>query len=400
MEMRRYLSILKRWWWLALPAFLVTTGLTLLIVLSQPPVYESRATFVVAPRSLNPDDAVNAFDTLIRGAQITSTYATIARSDLILARAEDRLAGSTPTSAITVGAEVQTGTNVLEISVQGPDPDSAHDFAVAVAAETVDYVNDMSNAYALEPLDSPQVPRLPVGPQKELTIVLGVLFGLVLGGALALFAEYLNPSERVEDRAKGNRTSGRPLHDERSFRSRVRREVSRSKRTGHPFSVGVLKLATRNGANGKAAGMPLVDDPEPIADAFRPTLRRDDALAWLGEGTFAVLLPDTPAAEAGMLLSAWRATVTELPNGEPRGSDALNVSTGTCEYRDNVFVGDRETTHVAGILAGIDQATAARQDTELKIASRETPPARTAEDHHKVQPTTWKKRARGSGRRG
>jgi capsular polysaccharide biosynthesis protein len=397
MEMRRYVSILKRWWWLALPAFLVTTGLTLLIVLSQPPVYESRATFVVAPQSLNPDDAVNAFDTLIRGAQITSTYATIARSDLILARAEDRLAGSTPSSDITVGAEVETGTNVLEISVQGPDPDSAHGFAVAVAAETVDYVNDMSNAYALEPLDSPQVPRLPVGPQKELTIVLGGLFGLVLGGALALFAEYLNPSERVEDRARESRTSGRPLHDERSFRSRVRREVSRSKRSGHPFSFGVLKLATRNGANGKAAG--IVDDPEPIADAFRPTLRRDDALAWLGEGTFAVLLPDTPAAEAGMLLSAWRATVNELPNGEPRGSGALNVSTGTCEYRDNVFVGDRETTHVAGILAGIDQATAARQQTEVKIESQTTPPARIAEKH-KVQPTTWKKRPRGSGRRG
>jgi len=400
MEMRRYVSILKRWWWLALPAFLVTTGLTLLIVLSQPPVYESRATFVVAPQSLNPDDAVNAFDTLIRGAQITSTYATIARSDLILARAEDRLAGSTPTSDITVGAEVQTGTNVLEISVQGPDPDSAHDFAVAVAAETVDYVNDMSNAYALEPLDSPQVPRLPVGPQKELTIVLGVLFGLVLGGALALFAEYLNPSERVEDRAMGgSRSSGRPLHDERSFRSRVRREVSRSKRTGHPFSFGVLKFATRNGANGKAAGVHLVDDPEPLADAFRPTLRRDDSLAWLGDGTFAVLLPDTPVAEAGMLLSAWRATVTELPDGEARGSRALDVSTGVCEYRDSAFVGDRETTHVAGILAGIDQARTGRQQTEVKIASQTTPPARIAEKH-KVQPTTWKKRARGSGRRG
>ena len=400
MEMRRYVSILKRWWWLALPAFLVTTGLTLLLVLSQPPVYESRATFVVAPRSLNPDYAVNAFDTLIRGAQITSTYATIARSDLILARAEDRLAGSTPTSDITVGAEVQTGTNVLEISVQGPDPDSAMDFAVAVSAETVDYVNEMSNAYALEPLDSPQVPRLPVGPQKELTIVLGVLFGLVFGGALALFAEYLNPSEWVEDRAMGgSRTSGRPLHDERSFRSRVRREVSRSRRTGHPFSFGVLKFATRNRANGKSAGVHLVDDPEPLADAFGPTLRRDDALAWLGDGTFAVLLPDTPVAEAGMLLSAWRATVTELPDGEARGSGALDVSTGVCEYRDSAFVGDRETTHVAGILAGIDQATTGRQQTELKIASRTTPPARIAEKH-KVQPVTWKKRTRGSGRRG
>jgi len=399
MEMRRYVVILRRWWWLALPAFLVTTGLTLLLVLSQPPVYESRATFVVAPRSLDPDEAVNAFDTLIRGAQITSTYATIARSDLILARAEARLAGSTPTSDISVGAEVKTGTNVFEISIQGPDPDSARDYAVAVAAETVDYVDGMSNAYALEPLDSPRLPRLPVGPQKTLTIALGVLFGLALGGALALFAEYLNPGEPVEDRANENRASGRPLHDERSFRSHVRREVSRSKRTGHPFSFGVLKFATRNGANGKAAEMHLVDDPEPIADAFRPTLRRDDALAWLGEGTFAVLLPDTPVAEAGMLLSAWRATMTELPDGELRGSGPLDVSTGVCEYRDSAFVGDRETILVAGTLAGTDQATASRQTTELKIASRSTPPTRIAEKH-KVQPATWKKRARGSGRRG
>ena len=395
MEMRRYVVILRRWWWLALPAFLVTTGLTLLLVLSQPPVYESRATFVVAPQSLNPDEAVNAFDTLIRGAQITSTYATIARSDLILGRAEDRLAGGTPASNISVGAEVQTGTNVLEISVQGPDPDSAYDFAVAVAAETVDYVDGLSNAYALEPLDSPRLPRVPVGPQKDLTIALGVLFGLVLGGALALFAEYLNPGE---DRAKGDRVSS-PLHDERSFRYRVRREVTRSKRTGHPFSFGVVKFATRNGANGKAGGIHLVDDPEPIAEALRPTLRRDDALAWLGEGTFAVLLPETPVAEAGMLLSAWRATVTELPDGELRGSGGLDVSTGVCEYRDSAFVGDRETTRVAGVLAGTDQAASGRQRTDLKVASQAAPSARIAEQH-KVQPTTWKKRARRPGRRG
>ena len=399
MEMRRYVVILGRWWWLALPAFLLTTGLTLLLVLSQPPVYESRATFVVAPRSLNPEEAVNAFDTLIRGAQITATYATIARSDLILARAEARLAGSTPTSDISVGAEVQTGTNVLELSIQGPDPDAALDFAVAVASETVEYVNQMSNAYALEPLDSPRLPRLPVGPQKGLTIALGVLFGLALGGALALFAEYLNPTERVEDRAKGSAISGRPLHDERSFRSRVRREVTRSKRTGNPFSFGVVKFATRKGANGKAGGIHLVDDPEPIAEALRPTLRRGDALAWLGEGTFAVLLPETPVAEAGMLLSAWRATVTELPEGEPRGSGALDVSTGVCEYRDSTFVGDRETIVVAGTLAGTDPATSGRQQTELKVASQAAPPARVAEEH-KVQPATWKKRARRPGRRG
>jgi len=399
MEMRRYVAILRRWWWLALPAFLVTTGLSLILVLSQPPVYESGATFVVAPRSLDPDEAVNAFDTLIRGAQITSTYATIARSDLILTRAEDRLAGSTPASNISVGSEVQTGTNVLEISIQGPDPDSAFDFAVAVAAETVDYVDGLSNAYALEPLDSPRLPRLPVGPRKNMTIALGVLFGLVLGGALALFAEYLNPGERVEDRAKENRASGSPLHNERSFRSRVRREVTRSKRTGHPFSFGVVKFATRNGGNGKARGIHLGDDPEPIAEALRPTLRRDDALAWLGEGTFAVLLPETPVAEAGMLLSAWRATVTELPDGELRGSGALDVSTGVCEYRDSAFVGDRETTLVAGALAGTDQATSGRQHTDLKVASQPARPARVA-DKQRVQPTTWKKRARRPDRRG
>jgi uncharacterized protein involved in exopolysaccharide biosynthesis len=55
MEIRRYVVILRRWWWLTLPAFVLTTGFTLFLVLRQPPVYESRATFVVAPRSLDPD---------------------------------------------------------------------------------------------------------------------------------------------------------------------------------------------------------------------------------------------------------------------------------------------------------------------------------------------------------
>lgn len=191
MELRRYVEVSCRWWWVVFLAFLATTAVTVSSVASQRPSYESSATFVVRPR---PDDAsqdARAFDALIRGVTINTTYASIARSRVIRDRAEEELDPAARHDEMTVSARVLTDTNIVSVSVRGPDPDNVLELAEAISVETVEYVNRLSDVYVLQPLDQPTRPGSPVATNRMLTISIGIVLGLVLGVGLAMLVEYV-----------------------------------------------------------------------------------------------------------------------------------------------------------------------------------------------------------------
>ena len=114
-EPRLLESALRRWW-VVLIAFTITTVLTLIWVSPKPATYESSGTYVVQPRSQQPDDSVKALDTQIRGTQINATYALIARSDAIKNAAVSRLVRVPAHGHLHVEAEAVPGTNALTIS--------------------------------------------------------------------------------------------------------------------------------------------------------------------------------------------------------------------------------------------------------------------------------------------
>ncbi|HEY5651949.1 MAG TPA: hypothetical protein VIW46_10905, partial [Acidimicrobiia bacterium] len=110
MELRRYLDLIRTHWGVVVLAFSVTVGLTTILVVQQPWVYQSEGTFVVRPRTVEADEIVRAFDTLNRGVEINATYAAIAKSDLVKQRARDAVGSST--QGLNIGADIVTGTNM------------------------------------------------------------------------------------------------------------------------------------------------------------------------------------------------------------------------------------------------------------------------------------------------
>jgi uncharacterized protein involved in exopolysaccharide biosynthesis len=156
-ELKRLVELGRRRWFVVAAVFIVTTTLTVLATLSKPAVYESSGSFVVRPRAGKTE--VQAFDTLIRGAEINATYAAIARSDLVRSRAERRL-GRGPWDNIHVSAEAVTGTNTLKIGATARDPVRAQQLAIAVSAETEKYVNSLGETFELEPLDDADLPYM------------------------------------------------------------------------------------------------------------------------------------------------------------------------------------------------------------------------------------------------
>ncbi len=90
------------------------------------------------------------------------------------------------------------------------------------------------------------------------------------------------------------------------FKDRLGAEVSRSARTGAPISICILDLdhfKRVNDAYGHQAGDRVI---QTLAHSLRGTLRRTDVLARYGGEEFAVILLDTPAAEAAIVMEKLR----------------------------------------------------------------------------------------------
>jgi capsular polysaccharide biosynthesis protein len=190
-ELRRYLDVSRRWWWAVALAFLATTAVTVWSVSSEEPRYESTATFVVRPRPVDRAQEARAFDALIRGVTINTTYASIASSDVIRERAEEDLDPTVRDDDMAVDAKVLTDANIVSVKVNGPDPDHVLALADAISAETVEYVNALYDVYVLQPLDEPKRADEPVETNRVLTISLAIVLGLALGVGLAMLVEYL-----------------------------------------------------------------------------------------------------------------------------------------------------------------------------------------------------------------
>ena len=86
MELRSLLRILLRRWWVIIPIFLITVGSTAVLTLSQPPVYESSTTLLVAPATnltTTETNLIQSLSLLARQSEIAQTYAEIASSATI-----------------------------------------------------------------------------------------------------------------------------------------------------------------------------------------------------------------------------------------------------------------------------------------------------------------------------
>jgi capsular polysaccharide biosynthesis protein/GGDEF domain-containing protein len=389
MELKRYFRIMRRHWLIMLFTFAVVVGATVYFVLPQPWIYESSTTLQIAPSSkiLNAGDQARVQAAL--SVEVAATYATQARGPIIRGKAvlgtvlneavnkidlqlpakQQVLAADVDRVALSnskVGAEAQTATFGVTITVDGKDP-----IATAVLAQSIADVmvadstgsDPLFLSYELQQLDSPTIPTHPVGPKKNLTIALGVILGFFLGLCLALLAEYLRgPADLAEGGSIVDTQTG--AYNEEYLRQRLREEMARSQRLGHSFSFGVMKVALRTGETGEVSHIPATQDLRRVAQALKLTVPEEGLVSYLGGGTFASILPEISRPEAEGMLLGWEAAATALLDSSQRGEGAnIRLSSGVCVYQEGSFVGNREAKRIAAGMT--DVSATASADAEV-----------------------------------
>jgi diguanylate cyclase (GGDEF)-like protein len=372
MELRIYLRVLLRKWWVLLPAFLITFTATIVFTFTQAPTYESTATFVVRPNASFGD--LNSFasrlDMLSRRTEIATTYAEVAVSRLMKREAADALGLSEEQRwRLSVDSQLLAGTNLIKITVKGSDPVIVRDLANMVGAKTIVYVRELYETYDLKPLDEATLPASPVKPNKKLNLALGAILGLALGVGLAFFSEYLQVSpEAVTSFGIFDNETG--AHNRRYLTQRLGEEMSRAKRNKYSLSLAVMNVDQLGVMGASFPRQARSEILRKVVVFLKQHLREEDVMARLDGTLFAFLLPDMPREKAKATMEELQTKLAWTPF-EVEGSGLklnLSSSTGLVDYCYN-GTGREELLVLAS--RALEQAGAASNGQVYSISENE-----------------------------
>ena len=344
--------------------FLVTFSVTGYLTSNTDPIYQATTTYIISLNVTGEDDrtTISAIDTLSNRAEISATYAKVANSRSIRELSIKELGlSSSQASGLTVSTQILAGTNVLEIRVEGKDPSIVRDYANMLGQQTVLYGQELYEIYPLDILDEAQLPQRPISPNIPANLVLGGLFGLVLGFAFALFTEYLNAPAR-------SRLSFNILDEKfgtynlRFFNLRLHQEINRARRNEGVLSIALVDIDHRRLLNSSSSQSRL-SAMSNVVSMFSKSLRDEDVMAAYSDNVVALLLPDLDGKVAKgvveRLLESLSMISVELGVGNREVS--LNGSAGIAPfYSGDTSSVDELISRAENVLDSIRESTFGR----------------------------------------
>jgi len=337
MEIKAYLRVLLKKWWIVIPAFLITMVSGIIFTFTKTPVYSATTTYLVVPSPSfdNIMSFASGLDMLGRRAEIATTFAEIASSRRIRELASSSLSIQTGPD-YTVSSKLRAGTNIIEVNVEGPDPVIVTDLANGVGVAIEEYVRGLYEVFILVPLDEATIPTRPVSPNKALNLGLAAFLGLVLGAALAFLAEYLQEpltsaiSMNIIDDETG-------VYNREYFLRRLSEEMVRAKRNRYPLSLGLMRVDNLGVIKGADSPRVRAEMLRQVAILASQYLREEDIVARLDRDTLALILPDMTGENAKALMEYLQTRIAWTPFESSTSGVKVNLKSivGITAYSHN-----------------------------------------------------------------
>lgn len=299
MEIRLYLQILKRGWWIIAMTVLAALNTSLLISYLTKPVYEAKSRFVVSPNAgayQTSYDITSSMDTLDRRS-IINTYKELLVSSTVYNSHPEivKIPAEDFAKEYTISAVVIPDTNILELTVDGSDPQKITTIATAIGESALEYINKLYPVYNFAILVPPALPTDPIRPKPVQNAGFALIIGTILGAGLALLRDQLQNSLdalRTRSSIDNVTTAFTRSHFERLLNQQV---------INKPDEVLSLGLINFRGLEEVADVLPPSIFNKVLrqqAQTLIEELRSNDVVGKWDKTQLSVLLPSTPGTAA------------------------------------------------------------------------------------------------------
>jgi len=295
MEFKLYFRALQRGWWIIVFTMLVAMNFSLLVSYLTTPIFQVSSRFIVSPNAGiydNSWDIVSSLDTLDRRS-IINTYKELLASRSIYGGSPELqdLSAEELDKDYAISVVVVPDTNILKLTVEGPDPERAVVIANAIGTQSLDAINKLYPVYNFSILDKPELPTTPIRPQTVQNAGLALLIGAIIGVALTFSREQLqNTFEQLRQRSIMDSVT---TAYNRAFFERQLREVI-TKDPESNLSLGLINFRGLEDVSGvlpKALADRVLNK---VTDTLKKELRGRDMVGRWDQNVLSVLLPLTP----------------------------------------------------------------------------------------------------------
>lgn len=297
MELRLYMQMIRRGWWIIIITALVALAVSLGLSYVATPQYQATARFLISPSAslTSASSVVDSLNTLDR-ASVVSTYAEIMKSQRIYSDALTYLKiDALKMEEYEITAVVLPESSILELNVIGPSPQVAADFANAIGYESITFARRLNQVYDLNFLDVAVAPMIPVSPQPLRDAGLATFFGLIVGMGIAILSEQVRvPLDAYKIRMRLDNMTG--TFNRQYFVRLTEEEIKKNQYK--VMTIGLIELSGLRDLVGTLSTSALQGLLRTVTDKLRNELRGNDVVGRWNDYTFAIMLPSTPTGAA------------------------------------------------------------------------------------------------------
>ncbi|HEX8631906.1 MAG TPA: polysaccharide biosynthesis tyrosine autokinase [Catenuloplanes sp.] len=205
MDLRDYLRVARKRWWMMVTAVAVCVGLAVLITVQTAPQYATSVTFFVTTPNTRVTDAyqgglfskerVKSYANLLTGDRLAKTIASKPQIGLTPLQVRKRIVGEAVAETVLLEATVTDGSKDRSLRI-------AEHLAVEFKklVELLETPPGMrASSVKVELVAGPQVSDGPVQPRPVRNLALGILIGLIAGAVAAMLREVLDTTIKTSE---------------------------------------------------------------------------------------------------------------------------------------------------------------------------------------------------------